>query len=84
MQVNVGKINSQKEKWNLIIGNLALKQVTFLFHLPRIWELFKLCTLNSILKHIRCNIIDNAMEQVCFCGQHIFLIFTFSYLEYLF
>ncbi|XP_062848632.1 solute carrier family 41 member 2 isoform X2 [Trichomycterus rosablanca] len=25
--VNVGKINSSREKWNLIVGNLALKQV---------------------------------------------------------
>uniref|UniRef100_A0A8B9HZM6 Solute carrier family 41 member n=1 Tax=Astyanax mexicanus TaxID=7994 RepID=A0A8B9HZM6_ASTMX len=25
--VNIGKMNSSKEKWNLIIGNLALKQV---------------------------------------------------------
>lgn len=26
-QVNVGKMDSPIEKWNLIIGNLALKQV---------------------------------------------------------
>jgi hypothetical protein len=27
-QVNVGKMDSPIEKWNLIIGNLALKQVS--------------------------------------------------------
>lgn len=27
LQVNVGRIDSSSEKWNLIIGNLALKQV---------------------------------------------------------
>lgn len=31
-QVNVGKMDSPIEKWNLIIGNLALKQVRSHLH----------------------------------------------------
>lgn len=29
-QVNIGKMDSPIEKWNLIIGNLALKQVSMM------------------------------------------------------
>lgn len=40
-QINVGKMESAREKWNLIIGNLALKQVgNYMFSSPYLYDHF--------------------------------------------
>lgn len=53
-QVNVGKMDSPIEKWNLIIGNLALKQVRSHLHTQQ------LCALPGMLKEIPCRFVIQA------------------------